>query len=246
MRNRLLTFVFVSAICLLSALFSQTAPTTQAAALSSTQAAANPSVRVYATNVRVHDFNACPTPSTQCPVVAHINPGTYQASCQKEGEKVSDLGYTNTWWTELLTPDGKWGWVTNIYIKGGQKIAGVPDCTDNPAPAPSPSPPGPAPSGVACTASMTPLVRLYKDVDKSNICYNDATKPPETVSDVTLMCINGGVQVTFEAPAGSGTQMTIDGGSDFVNKAFNPATTIHIVEIAASNDQGQQVNNCHV
>lgn len=245
MRRSLLPLGFVSAICLLSALFSQTPSTTEAATLSNAFAAANPSVIVYATNVRVHDFNNCPTPSTQCPVVAHINPGTYQALCQKEGEQVSDLGYTNTWWTELLAPDGKWGWVTNIYIKGGQKIEKVPDCSNTPAPAPSPSP-GPAPSGVACTADMTPLIRLDKDADKSNLCYNDATQPPETVSGVTLMCINGGVRVTFEAPADSGTQTTIDGGSDYVNKTFNPATTIHIVQITASGDQGEQVNNCHV
>lgn len=30
--------------------------------------------------------------------------------------------------TLLELPDGRIGWVSTIYIQGGEKIAGVPDC----------------------------------------------------------------------------------------------------------------------
>jgi hypothetical protein len=169
-------------------------------------------------------------------VVEYVNAGSYQAKCQKQGETVSDLGYTNNWWTDVLTPNGHEGWVTNIYIKGGTKIAGVPDCTA--------AAPPPASSGVACTNTMAPLVRLYKEVDKSSTCYNAVANPAESVSDVTYMCVNGNIRVTFEAPTGS-APTTLEGGGYYVEKTFNPATTIHIVKIEELGD-GFHINYCHI
>jgi hypothetical protein len=237
MRNRILLCLFVSAIAVISTLVSPNLPVSHAAVRTTAQAA-NKSVTIYLNHRKVHDINACATPVENCRVIEYVNAGSYQAKCQKQGETVSDLGYTNNWWTDVLTPNGHWGWVTNIYIKGGTKIAGVPDCTNA-----APPPPAPAPSGVACTNKMSPLVRLYKDADKSSTCYNTVASPVETVSNVTYMCVNGNIRVTYQSPAGSAPQI-LEGGGYYVEKTF-ASTTIHIIKIEELGD-GFHVNYCHI
>jgi hypothetical protein len=108
----------------------------------------------------------------------------------------------------------------------------------------APAPQQPASVGVACINTMNPLVRLYKAGDKSSTCYNAVANPPETVAGVTAMCINTGVQVVYEAPAGS-TRVTIDGGGYYVNKDFPSATTIHIVQITDPK-AGFHINYCGI
>ncbi|GHO99908.1 hypothetical protein KSF_099560 [Reticulibacter mediterranei] len=76
-------------------------------------------------------------------MIEYINKGVYTSECQAQGEQVQDRGYTNDWWTKLQAPDGRWGWVTNIYIKGAAQIAGVPTCGATPAPPVTPTPPQP-------------------------------------------------------------------------------------------------------
>ncbi|GHO93936.1 hypothetical protein KSF_039840 [Reticulibacter mediterranei] len=236
MRNRILLCLFVSAIAVISTLVSPNLPTSRAAVHTTAQAE-SASVTIYLDHRKVHDIDACATPTENCRVIEYVNAGSYQAKCQKQGDTVSDLGYTNNWWTDVLTPTGHWGWVTNIYIKGATKIAGVPDCTDA-------APPPPSPSGVACTNKMAPLVRLYKEADKSSTCYNAVASPVETVSNVTYMCVNGSIKVTFEAPAGS-APTTLEGGGYYVEKTFSPATTIHITKIEEMGD-GFHINYCHI
>ncbi|GAP45991.1 hypothetical protein [Streptomyces azureus] len=52
------------------------------------------------------------------------------AICQKQGQTVHDPAVgTNNWWTAVMELSGSdVAWVNNLYIRGGQKIAGVPDC----------------------------------------------------------------------------------------------------------------------
>lgn len=132
---RVLTLMLIGIAALVSSICLQSAPVTHAASRSTTLAN-NVPVTVYLNHRKVHDINACATPAEGCPVLEYINAGTYQASCQKQGETVSDVGYTNNWWMDLQAPDGKWGWVSNIYIKGGHTIAGVPVCSVSVTPPP--------------------------------------------------------------------------------------------------------------
>ncbi|WP_128379424.1 peptidase M23 [Streptomyces cavernae] len=96
--------------------------------------AALPSVYIWAANVNVRhdgqDADCVFYPSRgSCPtVVATVSRTTASAHCQREGETIHDGGYSNRWWTLVELSDGKVGWVNNIYIRGGEKIAGVPDC----------------------------------------------------------------------------------------------------------------------
>ncbi len=89
------------------------------------------SVFVYATNVNVREeFTAgCfQNPNTGCPVLERISRVWVTGDCQIQGESITDLGITNEWWSSIVTPDGTTGWVSNIYIQGGQTIAGEPIC----------------------------------------------------------------------------------------------------------------------
>ncbi|GAA4936021.1 peptidase M23 [Streptomyces coeruleoprunus] len=97
-------------------------------------AAGWPQVYIWASDVNVRhdpaDADCVFYPSrASCPtVVAKVSRLTVSAHCQRQGETIHDAGYSNKWWTLVETPAGKIGWVNNIYIKGGEKIAGVPDC----------------------------------------------------------------------------------------------------------------------
>ncbi|MEU6296254.1 hypothetical protein [Streptomyces erythrochromogenes] len=94
-------------------------------------------VHVWATGVNVRNadsgvpFETCKTfPSRQnCHVVATLSRTTVTAYCQKQGEVISDSGYSSRWWTYLKAPSGYWGWVNNVYITGDEHLAHVSDCT---------------------------------------------------------------------------------------------------------------------
>ncbi|MEU6212124.1 hypothetical protein ABZ891_19760 [Streptomyces sp. NPDC047023] len=94
-------------------------------------------VHVWATAVNVRNaasgvpFQTCKTfPSRQnCQVVATVSSTTVTAYCQKQGEPVSDAGYSSRWWTYVESPSGMWGWVNNVYITGDEHLAHVSDCT---------------------------------------------------------------------------------------------------------------------
>jgi hypothetical protein len=69
-----------------------------------------------------HDF-----PSTSCPVEGHFTQQMVTAICQQPGQTVTAAGITNNWWS-LTIGFGTQVWVSNIYIRGGQKIYGLPEC----------------------------------------------------------------------------------------------------------------------
>ncbi|GKQ35084.1 peptidase M23 [Streptomyces sp. A012304] len=112
------------------------APSAQAPAptAAKTSAAELPPVYVWATGVNVRnggDGYCSYQPSrANCPtVVAVVSQTTLSAYCQARGETIQDSGYSNSWWTYVRTGGGQLGWVNNIYLQGGEKMAGVPDCT---------------------------------------------------------------------------------------------------------------------
>lgn len=235
MRNRILLCLFVSAISVVSILVPQNQQAGHAAMRTTSQVTIV-SVTIYLDHRKVHDINACTTPTESCRVIEYVNAGSYQAKCQKQGDSVSDLGYTNNWWTDVLTPNGHWGWVTNIYIKGDTKIAGVPDCTA--------TTPSPASSGVTCTNKMSPLVRLYRAATKSSVCYNAVANPVETVSGVTSLCVTRTIRVIYEAPAGSARKI-LEGGDYYRIDSFSSARTVHIVKIEKITS-GISLNYCGI
>ncbi|KAJ3040652.1 hypothetical protein HDV00_010677 [Rhizophlyctis rosea] len=130
------------------------------AASAAIQAVSATTVYVYGSHVNVRSqAGSCAThPSTKCAALTQITKAKVTAKCQRTGDSVSVSGVgTNNWWT-LVTANGKTGWVTNLYIQGGHKIAGVPDCTKStpakttkPAPKPTKAPSNNSPCGVAKT-----------------------------------------------------------------------------------------------
>jgi len=93
-------------------------------------------VHVWATGVNVRNgvsesaFEQCKSfPSrANCQVVATVSQTTVTAYCQKQGELISDSGYSSRWWTYLESPSRPWGWVNNVYITGDEYLAHVTDC----------------------------------------------------------------------------------------------------------------------
>ncbi|NJP48671.1 peptidase M23 [Streptomyces sp. SBST2-5] len=82
-------------------------------------------VYIWATdvNLRAH-------PTTKSNVLAVRSTYWLDAVCQKQGETVTDPAVgTNNWWTAVQEFAGSdIAWVNNLYLRGGQKIEGVPDC----------------------------------------------------------------------------------------------------------------------
>lgn len=90
-------------------------------------------VTIWATNVNVRSEgpgNCFTFPSTSCPVIDHLAGGgeTVAAFCQQQGQTITADGITNNWWMDLFGDNGQEGWTSNIFIVGGQTIAGVPIC----------------------------------------------------------------------------------------------------------------------
>ncbi|MGA4863293.1 peptidase M23 [Streptomyces lavendulocolor] len=112
----------------------QAGPPTTTAPSATTASAAATSVYIWATNVNVRydgadaDCVHYPSRGSCVKIVATVSRTTAEGMCQHPGEEIVDSGYRNRWWTLLKLPDGTIGWVNNIYIQGGEKIAGVPDC----------------------------------------------------------------------------------------------------------------------
>ncbi|WP_217142778.1 peptidase M23 [Streptomyces sp. AC627_RSS907] len=69
-------------------------------------------------------------PTTDSPVLAVRSASWLDAVCQKRGQYVDDPAVGgNGWWTAVQEFSGSdIAWVSNLYLRGGEKIAGVPDC----------------------------------------------------------------------------------------------------------------------
>ncbi|MFD4540035.1 peptidase M23 [Streptomyces bauhiniae] len=116
-----------------SASAAPTSAPTASVAPATARAAATVTVYVWGSNVAVRAYesanNCLNYPSISCRLLGRVTQVYGEATCQKRGQTVNAEGITNNWWT-FLDPNGSvpGGWVSNIYIRGGQKIEGVPDC----------------------------------------------------------------------------------------------------------------------
>lgn len=81
-------------------------------------------VTVWASNVRLHTG-----PHVNDPSPTTFGPGELIASCQTRGDRVNDPAGTSEWWSFVSLPSGSDElWISNVFLKGGEKIDGVPDC----------------------------------------------------------------------------------------------------------------------
>ncbi|PPS78427.1 peptidase M23 [Streptomyces sp. MH60] len=82
-------------------------------------------VYIWATDVRLRQ-----QPTTDSSVLAVRSTYWLDAVCQKRGQYVTDPAVGgNDWWTAVQEFSGSdIAWVSNLYLRGGEKIAGVPDC----------------------------------------------------------------------------------------------------------------------
>ncbi|MEU6761882.1 peptidase M23 [Streptomyces sp. NPDC046853] len=89
------------------------------------QALAGKEVQVWASNVRLH---VEPSVSSDSPTT--FGPGKLIDFCQRKGDFVSEPGQgSSSWWSYVELPGGSDGlWISNVYLVGGEKIDGVPDC----------------------------------------------------------------------------------------------------------------------
>ncbi|MEU4054062.1 peptidase M23 [Streptomyces olivaceus] len=76
------------------------------------------------------DVNLRQQPTTESNVLAVRSTYWLDAVCQKKGQYVNDPAVGgNSWWTAVQEFSGSdIAWVNNLYLRGGEKIAGVPDC----------------------------------------------------------------------------------------------------------------------
>ncbi|WP_328349953.1 peptidase M23 [Streptomyces sp. NBC_00457] len=82
-------------------------------------------VYIWATDVQLREDT-----NTSSNVLAVRSQHWLDAVCQKQGQTVTDPGVgTNSWWTAVQEFAGSdIAWVSNLYLQGGEKIEGVPDC----------------------------------------------------------------------------------------------------------------------
>ncbi|GAA1421877.1 hypothetical protein GCM10009601_22450 [Streptomyces thermospinosisporus] len=82
-------------------------------------------VYIWATDVNLREH-----PTRNSNVLAVRSKYWLDAVCQTQGETVTDPAVgTNNWWTAVQEFSGSdIAWVNNLYLRGGQKIEGVPDC----------------------------------------------------------------------------------------------------------------------
>ncbi|MFE2358202.1 peptidase M23 [Streptomyces parvulus] len=76
------------------------------------------------------DVNLRQEPTRNSNVLAVRSTYWLDAVCQKQGEYVNDPAVGgNSWWTAVQEFSGSdIAWVNNLYLRGGEKIDGVPDC----------------------------------------------------------------------------------------------------------------------
>jgi hypothetical protein len=71
-------------------------------------------------------------PSRSCSIIDHFSEKNTLALCQTEGEFISipdgSSNWSSNWWMKIKGDNGKWGWISNVYIKGPAKIPSIPDC----------------------------------------------------------------------------------------------------------------------
>ncbi|MGW6062896.1 peptidase M23 [Streptomyces sp. NPDC055189] len=89
------------------------------------QALEGKEVQVWASNVRLH---VEPSVGSDSPTT--FGPGKLIDFCQRKGDFVSEPGQgSSSWWSYVELPGGSDGlWISNVYLVGGEKIDGVPDC----------------------------------------------------------------------------------------------------------------------
>ena len=82
-------------------------------------------VYVWATNVRLHV-----EPYVNSPSPTKVSQETLIGFCQKQGDTVTEPGQgTSSWWTLVEKPGGSDSlFISNVYLVGGEKIEGIPDC----------------------------------------------------------------------------------------------------------------------
>ncbi|PAZ15175.1 peptidase M23 [Streptomyces sp. SA15] len=82
-------------------------------------------VYIWATDVQLREH-----PTTDSNVLAVRSQYWLDAVCQQQGQPVDDPGVgKNSWWTAVQEFAGSdIAWVNNLYLQGGEKIEGVPDC----------------------------------------------------------------------------------------------------------------------
>ncbi|MFE5812651.1 peptidase M23 [Streptomyces sp. NPDC056479] len=76
------------------------------------------------------DVNLRSQPTSDSPRLAVRSQYWMDAVCQTQGQYVNDPAVGgNNWWTAVQEFAGSdIAWVNNLYIRGGEKIAGVRDC----------------------------------------------------------------------------------------------------------------------
>lgn len=76
------------------------------------------------------DVNLRAQPTRDSGVLAKRSKYWLDAVCQVQGQSVTDPAVgTNNWWTAVQEFSGSdIAYVNNLYLRGGVKIAGVPDC----------------------------------------------------------------------------------------------------------------------
>jgi len=121
-------------------------------------------VQIWASGVNVRSG-----PTTSNSVIGSIGISTQNAICQQQGSTVTAAGITNNWWTKISFNGGV-GWITNIYIKGAQQIAGVPKCSD-----PTPPTPGKGPCNVAPTREGIRAAAMWAVNSKQYITYSQSS-----------------------------------------------------------------------
>ncbi|WP_371667552.1 peptidase M23 [Streptomyces sp. NBC_00289] len=105
----------------------EAAPTvhTSAAAAANSGDPALTDVYIWATDVNLRQ-----QPTSASNRLAVRSQYWLDAVCQTQGQTVSDPAVgTNNWWTAVMEFSGSdVAYVSNLYLRGGEKIAGVPDC----------------------------------------------------------------------------------------------------------------------
>ena len=125
-------------------------------------------IRTWANGINVRSG-----PSTGNSVIGSVGASNLNGICQQQGGLVNAEGHSNNWWTKINFGSGS-GWISNIYIVGGQQIAGVPICNGGPAPQPQPQPSGSGPCNVAPNRQAIAAAAMWAVNSKQYISYSQS------------------------------------------------------------------------